>query len=571
MPSRSLPTITAADVAGNAERAGIVLTADRAAAIAATANRRVAAFRPAQATLTFDDVPALASARFAAQALPASGTPLPVVETPTADHAEHAMTLVQAVEALRSGATTSVQLTQAAIARAEAHQETFNAFVRIDADAALAQAARCDEARARGEATGPLHGVPLAHKDMFHRAGQVSTCGSKLRRDWVAGTTAGVLQRLDAAGALQVGTLHMTEFAYGPTGQNAWLGDARNPWNREHLTGGSSSGSAVSVASGMVFGALGSDTGGSVRMPAALCGVTGMKTTPGLVSRAGCMPLSHTLDTIGPLTRTVQDNALMLSVIAGFDAADPASIDATRLPGVDLDFVAAAERGRVQGLEGVRIGLPRGYFDRGLSPEVAGLVDAAAQVLRERGATLVPVDMPDLDAVNAAGNLITWAEAVALHAPWMRERAGEYGAQTRGRIESSLAASSQDYLDAKRHAGRALAAFVASVFGACDVLLAPALAFAVPRLDQVDVSGGDAMLHILDEITRLTRPANVLGLPALALPCGFTGGGASTAPTLPCGMQLIGRPFAESLLLQVGAGYQAATDWHRRLPAGVAV
>ncbi|QHJ01544.1 amidase [Xylophilus rhododendri] len=473
------------------------------------------------------------------------------------------MDLSQALQALQDGRTTSVALTQAALARAQARQADFNAFVRLDGPAALAEAERCDAERAAGRSRGPLHGIPLAHKDMFYRAGQVSTCGSRLRAGWVADRTARVLQRLDAAGAIQLGTLHMTEFAYGPTGQNAWLGDARNPWNREHITGGSSSGSAVAVAAGLVFGALGSDTGGSVRMPAALCGVTGMKTTPGLVSRAGCMPLSDALDTIGPLTRSVADNALLLSAIAGHDPADGASVHAAQLEGVDLDYPGAVQRGRERDLGGLRIGIPAGYFDRHLNPEVASLLADAAQVLRMRGASLVTVAMPDLDAVNAAGQILTWVEAVGVHAAQLRERAQDYSPQTRGRLESALAAGSQDYLDALRYRGRALAGFAETVFGACDVLLAPTLAFPVPRLADVDVSGGDAMLLVLDEITRLVRPANLLGLPALALPCGFTPG------PLPCGMQLIARPFGESLLYRVGAAYQHATDWHQRQPAGL--
>lgn len=466
--------------------------------------------------------------------------------------APHELTLGEAAAAVREKRISSVELTSVALDRARTLQPRFNAFVRIDAEAALAAARDCDADLARGHVRGPLHGVPLAHKDMFYRAGKVSTCGSKIRADWKATETAAVLERLDAAGAIQIGNLNMTEFAYGPTGQNAYLGDARNPWNPAHITGGSSSGSAVSLAARIVYAALGSDTAGSVRMPAALCGVTGMKTTFGRVSRAGCMPLSQSLDTIGPLTRTVADNALMLSLLAGRDPRDPSTL-AVDVP----DYVAAASAARVQGL---RLGIPRGFFDVQVDGEVARCLEAAVSVFRGLGAQVVEVPMPDLDAVNAAGFLLTWGDVIGVHGAWMRERPGDYTAQTRGRIEVTLAAGAADYVDAQRSRARALRAFAAEVFARCDALIAPVLAFPVPKFDDVDVSGGPNMMRILDEITRLMRPVNVLGLPALALPCGFTAG------NLPCGMQLIGRPFSEAQLYGMGAAYQGATDWHLRSP-----
>ena len=462
-------------------------------------------------------------------------------------------TLTEVARAVREKRVSSAELTAAAIARARTVNGILNAFVRIDEEAAMALAHERDADLARGIVRGPLHGVPLAHKDMFYRAGQVSTCGSKIRADWKAPATAAVLERLDAAGAIQIGNLNMTEFAYGPTGQNAFLGDARNPWNTAHITGGSSSGSAVSVAARVVYGALGSDTAGSVRMPAALCGVTGMKTTFGRVSRHACMPLSQSLDTIGPLTRTVEDNALMLSVIAGRDSRDPSSLDVP-VPDYSAGLGGAAAKG-------LRIGIARGFFDDQVEAPVARLIESAAATLRELGAQVIDVTMPDLDAVNATGFLLTWGDVIAVHGDWMRHRPQDYTAQTRGRIEVTLAAGAADYNDAQRARGRLLREFADSVFSRCDAVLAPILSFPVPKLSDVDVSGGPAMMRILDEITRLMRPVNVLGLPALALPCGFTEG------NLPCGMQLIGRPFSEALLYRAGAAYQAATDWHRRAPA----
>lgn len=472
---------------------------------------------------------------------------------------ELGLSLVAAAQAIREKKISAVELTRAALARAEALQPKFNYFVRIDGEAAMAEARSCDAELARGRARGPLHGIPLAHKDMFYRKGQISTCGSRIRSHWVADATATVLQRLDAAGAIQLGTLAMTEFAYGPTGQNAYLGDARNPWNAEYITGGSSSGSGVAVASRTVFGALGSDTGGSVRLPAAICGVTAMKTTLSRVSRAGCMPLSQSLDTIGPLTRTVCDNALLLSIIAGPDPLDSAS-SAEPVQ----DYVAAAAAGQSTAVRGLRIGVASGYFDARLEPEVARLLGDAADTYRALGAEVVSVPMPDLDVVNAVGLLLTWGDVISLHGPWMRDADAGYTAQTRGRIEMTLAASAQDYVDAHRSRARLLREFADRVFTRCDVLIAPVMSFATPRISEVDVAGGPGMMRILDEMTRLTRPINALGLPALALSCGFTGNG------MPCGMQLVGRPFSEALLYRFGAAYEQATNWLRTMPAAVA-
>jgi aspartyl-tRNA(Asn)/glutamyl-tRNA(Gln) amidotransferase subunit A len=469
------------------------------------------------------------------------------------------MTLTEAAQAIANKKVSSLELTQAALNRAHELQATFNAFVRFDDEEALAAARACDEELSRGAVRGPLHGVPLAHKDMFYREGKVSTCGSQLRENWVAGTTATVLRKLDAAGAIQIGTLNMTEFAYGPTGQNAWLGDAKNPWNPEYVTGGSSSGSGIVTAARVVYAALGSDTAGSVRVPASICGITAMKTTYGLVSRAGCMPLSASLDTVGPLARTVEDNALMLSIIAGYDPLDPVSAQ-----GSIGRYSAAATQGRTASLKGLRLGIPVGFFDEHLDAGVAALLAEAASAYRKLGAEVVEVKMPDLDALNAAGILLTWGDVISIHGDAMRERSGEYSLQTRGRIEISLAASAQDYIDAQRCRSHALREFAGTVFSECDALLAPVLSFPVPKLSEVDVSGGPNMMRILDEFTRMMRPINVLGLPSLALPCGFTDNG------LPCGMQLIGRPFAESLLYRLGAAYQGATDWHQRIPAAVA-
>ncbi|MFF7709640.1 amidase family protein [Pseudomonas sp. NPDC007930] len=464
--------------------------------------------------------------------------------------------LLQVRPLLQAGTLSSHDLAAAALQRAEAVQPLCNAFIDLQREAALAAARQAD----REPSAGALSGIPIALKDMFYRRGQVSTCGSALRQQWRASSTATVVQRLDAAGAVCLGTLNMTEFAYGPTGQNAFYGDARNPWNPQCISGGSSSGAAIAVATRSAFATLGSDTAGSVRMPAALCGITGLKTTYGLVPRSGCMPLSANLDTVGPLTRSVLDNAHLLDLIAGNDNSDPACLPFASLP--RGGYLAAARAGAEGGsLAGLRIGLPRGYFDRGLAPVIERLIEQAAAQLEAAGAQLVTVKMPNsLDGLNAAAVLLNWGDVLSLHGRHLQDPSAPLSAQTRGRMEVALGASAQDYTDALRYRGLAVQRFAAEVFGRCDLLLAPVLAMHTPALSEVDVSGGPAMMRTLDEITRLTRPANMLGIPALALPCGFTPAG------MPVGLQLMGRPFSERLLYRVGAAYQARTGWHRHSP-----
>ncbi len=417
-------------------------------------------------------------------------------------------------------------------------QPRINAFIRI-------------EDKPRGGGGGPLAGVPLAHKDMFYRTGQVSNCGSKIRRGWVASETSTALERLDAAGALQIGTLNMAEFAYGPTGHNEHWGDCCNPWNPDYITGGSSSGSGAAVAARLVFGALGSDTGGSVRIPAAACGVTGLKTTWGRVSRAGAMPLSHSLDTVGPLAGSAEDCARILQVIAGFDPKDPVS---SREP-VD-DYLSGLAN------EGLRVSVSTSWIERNAEAEVAAAVLGAARALRSAGATLVEVEPPDFDLLSAHCITVMQSEASAQHAPWMRERPGDYSAAVRARLEAGFAVPAAAYLEALRLRGAWLERFCSRTLSNADLYLLPAMNVRVPTREQTGARGGAGMPKLLAEVSRLTRWVNYLGVPALVLPCGFDSNG------LPIGLQFVARPFAEATLLRAGHALQRATDWHRRVPPG---
>jgi aspartyl-tRNA(Asn)/glutamyl-tRNA(Gln) amidotransferase subunit A len=417
------------------------------------------------------------------------------------------------------------ELVQACLARIEHWQPRLNAFVEVE------------ESRTKG--------VPLAHKDMFYRAGREAACGSKILRGWVAGETSAALERLDAAGFADLGRLNMSEFAYGPTGHNEHFGDCRNPWNPDYITGGSSSGSGAAVAARLVFGALGSDTGGSVRLPAAACGITGMKTTWGRVSRYGAMPLSHSLDTVGPLARSAEDCAILLQAIAGFDARDPQT---SREP-VD-DYLQEKSK--------VRIAISPAWIERSAEPEVAAAVLAAAGLVDKNP---IEVEPPDFDTLSAHCLVVMQAEAAAQHAKWMRERPGDYSSSVRARLESGYAIPASQYLEVLRLRRAALDRFCAQTLGAADVYVVPGIAIRLPTREETGPKGGERMPRLLADLTRLTRWVNYLGVPALALPCGFDSRG------MPLSVQFVARPFAEATLLAAGQAYQRATDWHRRAPA----
>lgn len=460
------------------------------------------------------------------------------------------LSLTELADAIRAKRVSSVEATRAAIARAEALQPALNCFVALEAEAALAAAERADAALARGEEVGPLHGVPLAHKDMYYRVGCVSTCGSKIRRDFVPDVTSTALARLEQAGALHLGGLNMAEFASNPTGHNEHWGDCRNPWNPAHAAGGSSSGSGAAVAARIVSGALGSDTGGSIRIPASLCGTSGIKPTYGRVSRYGAMPMSASMDHVGPLARTVRDCARLLGVIAGHDPRDPTT---SRRP--VPDYEAAIEAG----VKGMRLGVATSYFTDGVHPEVERSIAAALDVFRGLGAEVVPVDLPDMAAINAYGMVLARAESAAIHGNWLRTRPQDYTPLVREWLEIGLALPATRYVEALHMRGPLLTAFRRQVFGAVDMLAAPSTPLPAPTLEE---SGAQAPGHggIAAALSAFTRPANYLGLPSLAVPCGFTETG------LPLSFQLMGAPFGEAGLLRAGHAYQTATDWHRRRP-----
>ena len=466
------------------------------------------------------------------------------------------LSLVDAAEALKDGAISSVALTQAALEAFSRLDDTINASIWLDGTAALEAAAAFDKKRASGATLGRLHGVPLAHKDMYYKAGRLSTCGSAIRKDFRPDCTATVIERLEVAGSVTLGGLNMAEFAQNPTGHNRHFGDCRNPWGPDYCTGGSSSGSGAAVAARLVFGALGSDTGGSIRLPAAICGVTGIKPTQTRVSRYGVMPLSFSADNVGPLARTARDAARFLSVIAGHDPKDPTS---SREPVADYEAALSGE------LAGVTIGVPTNYFFDGIDPDVQRAFDEAVEVLQARGAKIVPVTIPHMDAVATYGGIVSRVEGGTIHGEWMRARPQDYAVHLSARLYGSQAVPAVYYIEALARRGAILKAVAKDVFGACNAFITPTLRMKVPTLLATDIDAGTpGAIEVFNDVSVNTRPINYLGLPSVSVPCGLDSNG------LPIGFQIQGRPFGEARILAIADAYQRDTDWHRRLPPHVA-
>jgi aspartyl-tRNA(Asn)/glutamyl-tRNA(Gln) amidotransferase subunit A len=460
------------------------------------------------------------------------------------------MSLTAVAKAIAEKRISSHEVTRACLHRIAEWQPRLNAFMAVEAEAALRTAEGADAALAKGQNRGPLHGVPLAHKDMYYETGKVATCGSAIRRDFVAQTTSTALKRLKDAGSIRLGSLQMVEFAYGPTGHNTHYGAVKNPFNVAHITGGSSSGSGAAVAARLTYAALGSDTGGSIRMPAHFCGVTGLKTTYGRISRFGAMPLSQSLDTVGPLARTAEDCALLLSLMAGADPEDPTS---STEPVADYMAATAAS------IKGLKVGVPTSFYVDDLDAEVARALDETILILKREGADIVKVELPDQRQLTAACQLVLAVEAAAYHKRWLIERPQDYGPQVLMRLQNGLAIPGVSYLEVMRWRGPALAAHIAATSGV-DVVVTPVAPVPAPTIAESDLGNDPTAEAVIQRLTRFTRPINYLGLPALAVPAGFTKSG------LPIGMQFIGRSFDEATILTVGAAFQRASDFHAIVP-----
>ncbi|MFM9937946.1 MAG: amidase [Hyphomicrobiaceae bacterium] len=458
------------------------------------------------------------------------------------------MGLAEASEKIRTKQLSPVELTKALLARIDKLDKRINAFIRVTPDIALKAAKTAESEIVAGGWRGPMHGMPFGLKDIIDFAGLPTTCHSKILADNIAKSDAVVTGKLKAAGGVPLGKLSTHEFAIGGPSLDLPWPPARNPWNLECHPGGSSSGSGAALAAGMLPAALGTDTGGSVRNPASMCAIVGLKPTYGRVSRRGVFPLSNSLDHVGPMTRTVRDNALLLNVLAGHDAKDPGSAD---VPVTDY----TRDLGR--GLKGVRIGLARHLYtdDQMAHPEQVKAIDTAADVLRKLGAEVREIRLAPYDDYMVCCRLILGAESFAIHRTWLNERAGDYGAYGRQRLMNGATVSAADYIDALRLRQRLIERTLAAMAD-LDLVLTASSLDPTCRIDDLE-----AVARTYPRQVR--QPFNVTGQPALAMPAGFTKDG------LPLSIQLVGHPFDEVMVYRAAAAYEEATRWCDRRPPGV--
>jgi aspartyl-tRNA(Asn)/glutamyl-tRNA(Gln) amidotransferase subunit A len=449
------------------------------------------------------------------------------------------MTIREAGQALRSHSVSSSELVSVAVSRIDRLNSTLRAFITATADQAMHRAEQLDAELAAGRDRGALHGIPIAVKDLFLTRGVRTTCGSLIYENYVPSHNAAVVDRLEAAGAVILGKLNMHELAYGITSANPYFGAVRNPWNMEHSPGGSSGGSGAAVAANIVYAAMGSDTGGSIRIPASFCGTVGLKPTYGRVSRYGALPLAYTLDHMGPLARSVRDAALMLNYIAGHDKKDPSS---SRHPVVDYVPDDGCS------IRGLRLGFPETFFFEELDPDVESAVRGALARAASLGAEVKPVFVPDMEAVNTVARLILLSEASAVYETQLENRA-RFGADVRILLDQGLLIPATDYINAQR-LRRKIRGDFAKLWSEVDVMITPTTPNTAPRIGEMTVRLGGRDEDVRLATTRLVRGFNLLGYPALSIPCGLSSSG------LPIGLQIVGPPFEEGVVLQVGAALE---------------
>jgi aspartyl-tRNA(Asn)/glutamyl-tRNA(Gln) amidotransferase subunit A len=437
--------------------------------------------------------------------------------------------------------------------RIDAYGKTLNAYIAWYPEQAVQQARKAEDALARGRPVGPLHGVPIAVKDLFFTAGLPTTAGARVLADFVPQEDATVIHRLKEAGAILLGKLNLHELAYGVTNENPHFGPVRNPWNLNRISGGSSGGSAAAVAASLCLASLGTDTGGSIRIPASCCGVVGLKPTYGRVSRNGILPLAWSLDHVGPITRTVEDAALMLQVLAGEDSRD---VTTSALPVPDYARLLGGD------LKGLRIGLASAFFTdpAEVDPSVMAAVREALQTMESVGARVEEVSVPFLRHAPAIQYITLATEASANHARLLRTRGRELGLDVRRRLELGEFITAPQYVRAQQ-GRRLLMQELAAVFRRVDLLITPTLPVVAPPIGDQTLTIHGVEKRVQPTLTRCTSFVNLTGLPAISLPCG------SDADGLPVGLQLIGQPFDEATLLRGAYAYQQASAWHTRRPS----
>jgi aspartyl-tRNA(Asn)/glutamyl-tRNA(Gln) amidotransferase subunit A len=456
------------------------------------------------------------------------------------------LTIAEAADLLARREIASVELTEAHLRRIDAHDTHLNSFITITSDHALTQARAADAELTRGVRRGPLHGIPLALKDLYDTAGIRTTAGSTFFADRVPDTDARAVTLLYQAGAVLLGKLNMHEWALGVTNINPHYGPSRNPWDPSRITGGSSGGAAAALAAGLCMGALGSDTGGSIRIPASLCGIVGLKPTFGRVSLQGVIPLSWNLDHAGPMARTVTDAALLLQAIAGYDPDDPVSV---ALP-VD-NLLATLDAG----VTGWRIALATDAHFGEADPEVISAVRRAATVFEELGARVEAVDLSQGREAAQMNALMTTSDAAAFHRDRLRDHPHRFGADVLARMERGAQFTSTEYILARRFQSE-WRRRLERLFEQFDLLLTPATPITAPVIEGLD------SIEAARQLTRCTAPFNLAGLPALSVPCGLSAAG------LPIGLQIVAAPWNEAQVLRAGRAFENATQWHRQTPPG---
>jgi aspartyl-tRNA(Asn)/glutamyl-tRNA(Gln) amidotransferase subunit A len=443
-------------------------------------------------------------------------------------------------ELIRKREISPVEVVNAFLERIETVQKNINAFITILEREARQAAKHAEDEIVKGNYRGPLHGIPFAAKDLFFTAGIKTTCGSRILADFVPEENATVIARLIEAGAILIGKTNMHEFAFGTTNLNNHYGHARNPWNLEHMTGGSSGGSAAAVAGSCVLLALGTDTGGSIRIPSALCGVVGLKPTFGRVSKHGVYPLCWSLDHPGLMTRTAADAAIAVGFMAGYDPKDPCSKD---VPVGDYYSCLTGD------IKGIRVGVPDTFYFEQIEPEVKALAEKAIDGLKDLGAEVRPVHIPDLDKAAAATLLILSSEAASCLEKFHRIRPNDIGDDVRARLDLGALHLATHYVKAQRMR-RIVQENFARVLTSVDVLVTPGVSVTVPRLEETALRLDEDDVPVGVALTRCTRIYNLTGLPSVSLPVGFSRAG------LPIGIQIAGRPFDEGLVLRVADAYE---------------
>jgi aspartyl-tRNA(Asn)/glutamyl-tRNA(Gln) amidotransferase subunit A len=451
--------------------------------------------------------------------------------------------LAALARALKERNLSCVEVTSAVLSRIEEHNGALNTFVTVLPEQALEDARRAEKEILGGEYRGSLHGVPVGLKDLIYTKGIRTTMGSAFFKDFFPEYDATVVRRLKEAGAVILGKTNTHEFAYGPTGDRSYFGPTRNPYDLARISGGSSGGSGAAVATRLLYGALGSDTGGSIRIPSALCGVVGMKPTFGRVSKHGVFPLSWILDHVGPLTCTVEDNALLLSALAGYDSQDPYSANRPA-----EDFARKLDRG----VRGGRVGVPTDFYFEHVEGEVEEKLREATEIFRSLGAEVSEIPLPGLWETLRAQRLVLAAEAYAVHEERLKSGPERFGEEVHQRLLDGERLKAHRYATAQQTKLRSLEDF-GRVLADVDVLLTPTVPIAATEIGQRDTTIKGYEETVPSALTRFTGPTNLNGLPSLSIPCGFTASG------LPVGLQLIGRPFDEATLYRYGHAYEMSS------------